>query len=54
MVIQTHEMDAALRLFKQGKSKAEIGREIGRDKQAVSKILARAIAEQSRAARKGG
>lgn len=30
-------------LFKAGRSKAEIGREIGKDKRAVGKILAQAI-----------
>lgn len=48
MVIRAIDMDTALRLFQEGKSKAEIGRELGRDKKAVSKILARAIAARAR------
>ena len=36
-------MDTVLRLFKEGKSKAEIGKEMGKDKKQVAKILARAI-----------
>ena len=43
MVIRAIDMDTALRLFREGKSKAEIGKVLGRDKKAVSKILARAI-----------
>ena len=53
MVIRAHEMDAALRLFQAGKSKAEIGRELGKDKKAVSKLLARAISALSRDSREG-
>lgn len=43
MVTRAIDMDTALRLFKEGKSKAEIGKVIGKDKKQVSKILARAI-----------
>ena len=43
MVIRACDMDTALRLFKEGKSKAEIGKAMGKDKKQVDKILARAI-----------
>lgn len=43
MVTRAIDMDTALRLFKEGKSKAEIGKVIGKDKKQVAKILARAI-----------
>lgn len=43
MVIRACDMDTALRLFKEGKSKAEIGKVLGKDKKQVAKILARAI-----------
>ena len=36
-------MAEALRLFKEGKSKAEIGAIMGKDKKQVAKIMARAI-----------
>ena len=47
MVIQASDMDTALRLFREGKSKAEIGKVLGRDKKQVGKILARAIKEMN-------
>ena len=43
MVIRACDMDAALKMFREGKSKADIGKALGKDKKAVSKILARAI-----------
>lgn len=46
MVIRSCDMELALRLFQEGKSKAEIGREMGKDKKQVSKLLARAIREK--------
>ena len=36
MVIRAIDMDTALRLFREGKSKAEIGKVLGKDKKAVS------------------
>lgn len=36
-------METALRLFQEGKSKAEIGKVMGKDKKQVGKLLARAI-----------
>ena len=45
MVISKAEMKEVLALFRSGKSKAEIGREIGRDKKQVGIILAKAIKE---------
>lgn len=45
MVTSKEEMKEVLSLFKSGKSKAEIGREIGRDKKQVGIILAKAIKE---------
>jgi len=39
------EQARVMALFKAGRSKAEIGREIGKDKKAVGKILAQAIKE---------
>lgn len=47
-------MDAVLRLFQAGKSKAEIGRELGKDKKAVSKLLARAISARAREGKSNG
>ena len=43
MVIRACDMETALRLFREGKSKADIGKVMGKDKKQVSKILARAI-----------
>ena len=48
MVIRAIDMDTALRLFQAGKSKAEIGKALGKDKKQVTKILARAIAARAR------
>lgn len=45
MVTRACDMDEALRLFREGKSKAEIGRLMGKDKKAIEKLLARAIRE---------
>ena len=47
MVIRAIDMDTALRLFKEGKSKAEIGKVMGKDRKQVTKLLARAIKEKS-------
>lgn len=47
MVIRAVDMDTALKLFKEGKSKAEIGRIMGKDRKQVTKLLARAIKELS-------
>lgn len=46
MVIREEEAVEALRLFLAGKSKAEIGRMIGRDKQQVGKLLSWAMANK--------
>lgn len=43
MVIRAIDMDTAIRLFMSGKSKAEIGKEMGKPKKQVEKLLARAI-----------
>ena len=48
MVIRACDTDAAaLKMFREGKSKADIGKALGKDKKAVSKILARAINNNS-------
>lgn len=39
------ERQKVMALFKAGRSKSEIGREIGKDKKAVGRILAQAIKE---------
>lgn len=39
----TSEQARVMALFKEGRSKAEIGREIGKGKKAVAKILAQAM-----------
>ena len=44
------EQQRVMDLFKSGKSKAEIGRVIGKDKKAVGKILAQAIRGMGNAA----
>jgi hypothetical protein len=41
------EQQRVMALFKAGRSKAEIGREIGKDKKSVAIILARAIREKA-------
>lgn len=51
MVIRAIDMDTILRLFREGKSKAEIGKVMGKDKKQVAKLLARAI--QARGAHNG-
>lgn len=51
MVIRGHEMDEVLKLFRAGKSKAEIGREMGKDKKWVEKALPRAIRENANASK---
>ena len=49
MVIRACDTDAAaLKMFRDGKSKADIGKALGKDKKAVSKILARAINNSGR------
>ena len=40
---ESRERARVLALFRSGKSKAEIGKELGRDKKAVGKLLAQAI-----------
>jgi len=47
MVIRACDMDTALKMFREGKSKADIGKALGKDKKAVTKILARAINSSS-------
>ena len=49
MVIRGYEMDEVLKLFKAGKSKAEIGKAMGKDKKWVEKALPRAIKEAANA-----
>lgn len=47
MVMQAQDQaKEVLRLFVEGKSKAEIGRLIGKDKKQVASLLARAIKER--------
>ena len=46
MVIRACDMDEAFRLFREGKSKAEIGRLMWKDKKAIEKLLAMAIREK--------
>lgn len=41
--------DQVMALFKAGKSKAEIGREIGKTKEQVGKLLAQAMREKANA-----
>lgn len=41
------EQQRVMALFKAGRSKAEIGRAIGKDKKAVGNILVKAIKESS-------
>lgn len=43
MVIRACDMDTALRLFQEGKSRADIGKALGKDRKQAAKILARAI-----------
>ena len=43
MVIRQDEVQEAMRLFREGRSKAEIGRAIGKDKKQVGKLIAAAI-----------
>lgn len=43
MVIKEQQMHDAMRMFREGKSKAEIGRAIGKDKKQVGKLIAAAI-----------
>lgn len=43
------EQGRVMALFKQGRSKSEIAREIGKDKKAVAKLLAQAIREGANA-----
>lgn len=50
MVIRGYEMDEVLKLFKAGRSKAEIGRAMGKDKKWVEKVLPRAMKENANAA----
>jgi len=40
------ERQKALEMFRSGKSKADIGRELGKDKKAVGKIIAQAMREK--------
>lgn len=40
---ESGERARVLALFRSGKSKAEIGKELGRDKKAVARLLAEAI-----------
>lgn len=47
MVTRACDMDEALRLFREGKSKAEVGKIMNKDKKQVGKLLARAIREKS-------
>jgi len=47
MVIRAIDMSESLRLFQEGKSKAEIGKILGKDKKQVAKLLARAINNRS-------
>ena len=43
MVIRSCDMETALKLFQEGKSKAEIGKAMGKDKKQVVKLLSRAM-----------
>lgn len=43
MVNQESDEEMALRLFQEGKSKADIGKVMGRDKKQVAKLLTRAM-----------
>ena len=43
MVIRACDMEMALKLFQGGKSKADIGKVMGKDKKQIAKLLARAI-----------
>jgi len=40
------ERQEVLAMFRSGKSKADIGRELGKDKKAVGKIIAQAMREK--------
>lgn len=40
------ERQKVLAMFRSGKSKADIGRELGKDKKAVGKIIAQAMREK--------
>lgn len=43
------EQQRVMAMFRAGRSKAEIGREIGKDKKTIGKILAQAIHDMGRA-----
>lgn len=46
-MVKERDQDTVLRLFLAGKSKAEVGKELGKDKKQVGKLLALAIREKS-------